>query len=491
MEYRDQLDYIKSRGQDGKKGSSPAKKSANKPKKKKPVQKNIGYGDDFDLEFDDFDDDLKEFDLDAELAKRDKRQRRKPAARSMSHSEPPRSRVDKEHGNLRQEKVRKRATGKETARKAGREACRPRPRKSAAGSLLASIQIFTAAFFAIATIILYILPIPYIVVLFLLAFLSILFVQKRKSRPSGKAMAILTSFLFLIVGFYSLRAEVAIYQVSAEADGVEDAEAQAIDVQKTPFNIYISGIDVYGDLSQESRSDVNLIATVNQENESILLTTTPRDYYVVIPGISGEQKDKLTHAGIYGIDASVDTLENLYGTEIPFYVRVNFTSVIDIVDTLGGIDVDSEVAFTTSKAAGCVVDIAEGENHLNGEQALAFVRERKAFVSGDNQRGKNQQVLLKALIKKMVSPTIIVKANSIIGKIAGNMETNMSEKQIKALIRLQLLKFIDWDIESVAATGNDSGKLYCYSYSGGPLYVTVPDSAVVAEISEKIAAYLE
>ena len=202
-------------------------------------------------------------------------------------------------------------------------------------------------------------------------------------------------------------------------------------------------------------------------------------------------RDKLTHAGVYGIDTSIATLEHLYNIEIPFYARVNFTSVIDIVDAMGGIDVESEVAFTTSKAAGTVVDIQEGWNHLNGEQALAFVRERKAFVDGDHQRGKNQQILMSALIKKAISPMILIQANEMIDGVVGNAETNMSEVQMKSLIEMQLNDLEGWEIESVAASGDDSGKQYCYSYSGGPLYVCVPDEAQVEDIRNKMQEYLE
>lgn len=315
-------------------------------------------------------------------------------------------------------------------------------------------------------------------------------IRSRKWKPRGKLIAVITIALVVFSGFYLMKINLAMDKVATGEETGNYAEEHEIDVTAQPFNIYISGIDVYGEITKESRSDVNLIATVNPLTHKILITTTPRDYYVTIPGVSGEMKDKLTHAGVYGIDTSMATLENLYQTEIPFYARVNFTSVIDIVDAMGGIDVESEVAFTTSKAAGTVVDIKEGMNHLNGKEALAFVRERKAFVSGDNQRGKNQQALLTALIKKAVSPMILIQANEMIDGIVGNAETNMSEAQMKALIEMQLNDLKGWEIESVAASGDDSGKQYCYSYSGGPLYVCVPDETVVESIRQKIQAYL-
>lgn len=315
--------------------------------------------------------------------------------------------------------------------------------------------------------------------------------HSKKKRSKGKGLAFVVSVLFFFAAFYLLKANFALDQIAIGEESGEYTEEHALNVTEEPFNVYISGIDVYGEIDQESRSDVNIIATINPKTHKILLTTTPRDYYVTIPGVSGEQRDKLTHAGVYGIGTSMATLANLYQTEIPFYMRVNFTSVIEIVDAMGGVDVESEVAFTTGKESGAIVEIQEGKNHLTGKEALAFVRERKAFIDGDNQRGKNQQALLTALIKEVISPMIVFEANEIINCISGNAETNMSEKQMKALLYMQLEDMKGWEIESVAATGDDSGKQYCYSYSGGPLYVTVPDMSSVEMIRGKIEEYLE
>ena len=252
-------------------------------------------------------------------------------------------------------------------------------------------------------------------------------------------------------------------------------------ITKEPFTIYISGIDTYGEVSETSRSDVNLIAVVNPKTYQILLVTTPRDYYVPIPGISGGQKDKLTHAGIYGIDASMRTLGQLYETDINYYARLNFTSLIDIVDTLGGVDVYSELAFQTGKESGCIVDVQEGWNHLNGEQALAFSRERHALADGDNQRGKNQQAVLTAMLRKCLSPTMLLKAGTIMNQVSSEVETNLSQAQINSLIKYQLNKNATWTIQSVAATGtNDKG--YCYSSGDKLLFIMDPDEDVVQKI---------
>lgn len=216
--------------------------------------------------------------------------------------------------------------------------------------------------------------------------------RSRKRTSSGKGLSLAASVILILLGFYSLKVNAALDQIAVGEESGNYKEEHALSVTDRPFNVYISGIDVYGEITKESRSDVNLIATVNPQKHKILLTTTPRDYYVTIPGISGDQKDKLTHAGIYGIDASIATLENLYGIDIPFYVRVNFTSVEEIVDVLGGVDVESELAFTTGEEAGVVMDVKEGKNHFNGKEALAFVRERKALATGDNQRGKTSRL---------------------------------------------------------------------------------------------------
>ena len=266
-------------------------------------------------------------------------------------------------------------------------------------------------------------------------------------------------------------------------------ENQSVDVevQDEAFSVYISGIDVFGAIETNSRSDVNIIAVVNPKTHQILLVTTPRDYYVEIPGVSGGQKDKLTHAGIYGVDASMATLEELYDTELEFYARVNFTSLIEIVDALGGVDVESEYAFTTSSDSGMVINVEQGTNHFNGEEALAFSRERQNVPGGDNQRGKDQQAVITAMIKKMVSPAILTGANGILNSVSGNVETNMSQSQIQELIKTQLSEGASWNITSMAAEGTGDNQ-YCYSYSGAPLYVMQPDQASVDAIKEAITA---
>lgn len=267
---------------------------------------------------------------------------------------------------------------------------------------------------------------------------------------------------------------------------VVEIENESSDVDMTePFAVYLSGIDTAGDVSAEGRSDVNIIAVVNPTSHQVLLVTTPRDYYVTIPNISYGQYDKLTHAGIYGIDASMATLENLYDVEIPFYGKVNFTSMINIVDELGGLDVESDAEFTTSTNSGIVFDVTEGMNHFNGKQALAFCRERKNLPDGDNARGRHQQAVITAIIKKMMSPAMLKGAMGIIESVSDGVDTNMSMEQIQAMIKTQIRTGAKWSIYSVSATGYGERNV-CYSSGSASLYVTVPDDTSVANIRAMI-----
>ena len=402
-------------------------------------------------------------------------------------------------GQKKKQSSKKRKNEPQRQKKTEKKQERRNVRITSVDRFLWGMLILSSACLFAAMAILGVFPSKYMAVAFVFMLVIIIYVKfkqmrachSHKKRSKGKGIAFCFSILFLFGAFYLIKANFALDQIAIGEESGEYTEEHLLSVTEAPFNVYISGIDVYGEIDQESRSDVNIIATINPKTHKILLTTTPRDYYVTIPGVSGGQRDKLTHAGIYGIDTSMATLENLYQTDIPFFIRVNFTSVIEIVDAMGGVNVESDLAFTTGKESGAIVEIQEGTNHLNGQEALAFVRERKAFVDGDNQRGKNQQALLTALIKEVISPMIVLEANEIINCITGNAETNMSEAQIKSLLYMQLDDMKGWEIESVAATGDDSGKQYCYSYSGNPLYVTVPDAACVEMIIGKIDEYLQ
>lgn len=244
-----------------------------------------------------------------------------------------------------------------------------------------------------------------------------------------------------------------------------------------------------GAVSTTSRSDVNIIMTVNPDTHKILLTTTPRDYYVPIPDISGGMPDKLTHAGLYGVDASMRTLEEIYDIDLSYYARVNFTSLIKIVDALGGIDVYSDYAFTADAGG---YSFQEGMNHMNGEQALAFSRERYSFSDGDNQRGKNQEAVITAILNKAMSPAILKNAGEIISDVSDSVETNMTQKEMSKFISMQLSSGASWDIQSASTQGILAGEYQpCFSSGGQPLSVMFPDENSIAENSNWMKQILE
>jgi len=256
-----------------------------------------------------------------------------------------------------------------------------------------------------------------------------------------------------------------------------------VDVTRDSFNVYISGIDVYGDISSVSRSDVNMIATVNPTTHEVLLTSIPRDYYVKLHGTTG-YKDKLTHAGVYGIDMSISTLEDLLDIDINYYVRVNFTTLISMVDSIGGIDVYSDKSFTAHTNNKCKYVL--GNNKLDGKCALAFARERYVYKEGDRHRVKNQQAVITAILNKTLSSkTLITKYTSILESLGSSFQTNVPQDQIYSLVNMQLDKMPSWSIETYSLDGYDS-RNYTYSYSGSKLYVMEPDYTTVEKAKNLI-----
>ena len=262
-------------------------------------------------------------------------------------------------------------------------------------------------------------------------------------------------------------------------------------ITKQPFVIYCSGSDERdSDINAKSRSDVNILAVVNPKTRQILLINTPRDYYLPL-AFNGEL-DKLTHAGMYGVQESMAVLDNLYGTKTSYYGRINFWGLIDIVDALGGIDVYSDYAFDA--AAGDVegygyrsFSFSEGWNHLEGQEALAFSRERYSFSDGDNQRGKNQMKVIQAIIEKATSPSVLAKYQDLLKAVSDNFITNISYDQISSLVQMMQKDGASWNIQTMSATqGSGDTMQPCYSAYGELLYVMPPDYDSVNRIREVI-----
>lgn len=267
------------------------------------------------------------------------------------------------------------------------------------------------------------------------------------------------------------------FSIDIKQKSIEDK----VDITKEPFNIYISGIDTYGSVNSVSRSDVNIIMTVVPGKGKIILTWIPRDYYVKLSNFN--EYDKLTHAGIYGVETSVNTIEDLLGIDINYYMKLNFSSLIKTVDTLGGITVDSKYSFTSQDG----YKFNHGKNDLNGKKALSFVRERKNLPNGDKSRGENQLAVLSAIIDKASSKSIISKYNSFLKNLKSSFVTNLSDKEITNFIKMQIDQDISWDIINVTLDGTD-GYEYTYSYSKNKLYVMMPDQQTVDDATSMINA---
>lgn len=269
---------------------------------------------------------------------------------------------------------------------------------------------------------------------------------------------------------------------------IEDANTK-YNIKNGSFNVYISGIDVYGSINKVARSDANMLVTVNLDTHEILLTSIPRDYYVKLH--SKKAKDKLTHSGIYGIAETITTVEDLFDIDINYYVRVNFTTLTKLIDAIGGIDVVSDYAFTVSdpyREYKQIYKINKGSNHLGGEGALAFSRERNAFKDGDNQRIKNQQKVIEAIINKVSkSTTILTKYNSILNSLEGSFTTNIDKEELSNIVKKQLEKMPNWTVKTISLEGTSALKT-TYSMGNQELYVTIPDQKSINEAKDAIKA---
>lgn len=309
-----------------------------------------------------------------------------------------------------------------------------------------------------------------------------------KSLTSGEAKAIVLNSVFedTIRGedpdYASKIKKIYTYKISKKIDtaiGKQDPNAEV-------FNIYVSGIDTYGPISSVSRSDVNIIMTVNRKTKKVLLTTTPRDAYVPIADGGLNQPDKLTHAGIYGVDASVHTLENLYGIDLNYYVRLNFTSFLRLIDLLGGIDIENDQEFTVGNTHYPIGNIS-----LNSEQALTFVRERYSLNGGDNDRGKNQEKVIAAVIKKLTSTDALKNYNAILSGLQDSVQTDMSLETMMNLINTQLESGGSYNVTSQALTGTGNTGLPSHAMPEANLYMMEIDQNSLAAAKAAIQEVME
>ena len=250
--------------------------------------------------------------------------------------------------------------------------------------------------------------------------------------------------------------------------------SKGVDVLTKPFNVYITGIDTYGELVTVSRTDVNMIVSVNPNTHQILMLGIPRDYYVP-QTCQNDQLDKLTHTGIFGVDCTIETMEHLMGIDINYYARVNFSSLINIVDALGGVEVESPFPFRSKFG----YEYVEGINHLNGKEALGFARERKSLADGDSERSRNQMRLLQGIINKAISPAIITNYKDVLDAVSGSFQTNMSMDEMTAFVKAQLNSMKGWDIKQIQLTGTGATKFT--PANGFDAYVMIPNEVSITD----------
>lgn len=276
----------------------------------------------------------------------------------------------------------------------------------------------------------------------------------------------------------------------------ENSSSLAVsDITSKPFNILISGNDSFGSLDENSRSDVDMLVTINPVTSTILLTSIPRDSYV--KEVCNDYAcnygvyDKLTHTGIYGVDTTKDTIENMLDIDINYVYRVNFTSMIDIVDALGGVDVTVPEGMAVSKfyTNSNLEGVHEGENHLDGKRALAYSRERKAYLDGDLQRARNQQQVLQAMFKKATSPEIIKNYTSLLKALIGAFDTNMTTKEITSFIKYQIQAKPSWKFEQFVLKGDNDLKMS--AELGSEVSVVILYDSYINIAHDKIQAVLD
>lgn len=262
----------------------------------------------------------------------------------------------------------------------------------------------------------------------------------------------------------------------------------SVDVTDTPFTVLISGIDTYGEISETSRSDVNILVSVNPVTKNVVIASIPRDYYVEMvcdaaTGCPNGQNDKLTHSGLFGIESTEQTIENLIGIDINYNARINFSSLEAIVDALGGITVNNDNTFS---AGGYTFNA--GELHLNGQQALAYSRARKQFIAGDRTRGQNQMRVIKGIIDKLLSPAILNDFSGLMSSVSSTLQTNMSYEEMTSLVNMQLSDGASWNIFTLSLNGTDGNE---FSPSLGDVaYVMYPDPNTITPVRNDIQAIM-
>lgn len=360
------------------------------------------------------------------------------------------------------------------------------------------IEVIVMLAGTVYTTLLHLVPTKYIFILAALVLVIcalhvfLLFYKKKVRLLRILSIVLSVIVLFVVVAStYMLSIMHAGLTSMPETDDSIVVDAPKADVTKDPFIVYLSGLDTRGngEIRDKGLSDVNMLIAVNPTTKKILMVNIPRDYYVPLYGDTAKM-DKLTHAGNYGVDCSMKTLNALFGVECNYYVKVNFKSVVDIVDALGGVTVNSDLYFSSNHSlSGKTYSFVKGENTLTGDAALAFARERKSVSGGDRQRGIHQQKIISAILDKVMSPAILNPSNfqNVLSSITDNTKTSISYGDISSLVRMQLGDMASWDIDSISVDGTGAYRS-SYAAGGQTLYVMIPNEETVAAAKTAIAA---
>jgi len=334
--------------------------------------------------------------------------------------------------------------------------------------------------------------------------LQALLLYGKKKRGFGfyftRIFSMMLAVFLSLASYYAFSHSHAIVNFFDESTTEKKSETAVESIKDHPFVVYLSGLDTRkkGEIADKGLSDVNMIVVVNPKQKRILMVSTPRDYYVDLKGIDGvdddtPKYDKLTHAGTKGIECSKKTLENLYDVKFNYHAKVNFKSVYDIVNAVDGVTVESDYDFYSRYSySGRTYHFVKGKNNLTGDSALAFARERKSFAAGDRQRGIHQQVVIKAVVEKATTLSMLTtSADDILDAVSENTKTNFTKGEIKGLIKYQL-DTIDkkWKFESISVDGK-GGMDYTYSYPGQRLWVMYPDIESIDYAKAAINAVME
>lgn len=342
-----------------------------------------------------------------------------------------------------------------------------------------------------------VLPTKYLLILTgISAFIGIITIPALLSvrfKAGRRVTAFFISLLFgamFLVGIFYMTGTISFFSDISNIQGKHGDIAKRVDVNNESYNVFVSGLDTYGSIDTESRSDVNMVVTVNPKTKKVLLTSIPRDYRIRLVDM-GNVTDKMTHTGVYGIDQTVKSAEDLLNIDINYYVKVNFSTVVEFINAIDGVDVTSEENIEIGGKAGEYIQLQKGKNHLNGSQALVFARERYAYEAGDIQRNKNQQIIMKSIIEKATSSvTILFKYYNVLNTLGEYVETNMQTDEMKALIRGQLLNISKWDVsmQNLDGVGNMAP---LYSTGGAYAYVMEDDENAIRNAYRKILDVME